>query len=134
MDKEEKKEWIEIRQRHLIEGSLIRADQYVNELLDVLLQFDISDISENSDFDYEIKVSDNFHIQFLKLLTQPIQRPPLDALSQMQTSELGSYIHFETTLDVSKYPIVPVDLYLEIEKAREESLRLRRKTADKKTL
>jgi len=62
MDKEEKKEWIEIRQRHLIEGSLIRADQYVNELLDVLLQFDISDISENSDFDYEIKVSDNFHI------------------------------------------------------------------------
>jgi len=62
MDKEEKKEWIEIRQRHLIEGSLIRADQYVNELLDVLLGFDISDISENSDFDYEIKVSDNFHI------------------------------------------------------------------------
>lgn len=62
MDKEEKKEWIEIRQRHLIEGSLIRADQYVNELLDVLLQFDISDISENSDFDYEIKASDNFHI------------------------------------------------------------------------
>ncbi len=26
MDKDEKKEWIEIRQRHLIEGSLIRVD------------------------------------------------------------------------------------------------------------
>jgi small nuclear ribonucleoprotein (snRNP)-like protein len=37
MDKDEKKEWIEIRQRHLIEGSLIRVDQYVNEMLDVLL-------------------------------------------------------------------------------------------------
>jgi hypothetical protein len=52
----------------------------------------------------------------------------------MQTSELGSYTHFETTLDVSKHPIVPVDLYLEIEKAREESLLMRRKNADKKTL
>jgi hypothetical protein len=62
MDKDEKKEWIEIRQRHLIEGSLIRVDQYVNEMLDVLLQFDISDISENSDFDYEVKTTDNFHI------------------------------------------------------------------------
>lgn len=134
MDKDEKKEWIEIRQRHLIEGSLIRVDQYVNEMLDVLLQFDISDISENSDFDYEVKLTDNFHIQFLKLLTQPILRPAIETLTQMQTSELGSYSHFETTLDVSKHPIVPVDLYLEIEKAREESLLVRRKNADKKTL
>ena len=52
IEKEEKKEWIEIRQRHLIEANLIRCDQYVNELVDVLLQFDISDISENSEFDY----------------------------------------------------------------------------------
>jgi hypothetical protein len=52
----------------------------------------------------------------------------------MQTSELGSYQHFETTLDVSKFPIVPVDLYLEIEKAREDALLVRRKVADKKTL
>jgi hypothetical protein len=51
-----------MRQRHLIEANLIRADQYVNELVDALLQFDISDISENSDFDYEVQPSDNFHI------------------------------------------------------------------------
>lgn len=56
----------------MIESNLIRADQYVNELVDVLLQFDISDISENSEFEYDIKPNDNFHIQFLKLLTQPI--------------------------------------------------------------
>ena len=58
-----------MRQRHVIEGNLIRADAYVNELVDVLLQFDISDISENSEFDYEVKPNDNFHIKFLKLLT-----------------------------------------------------------------
>jgi hypothetical protein len=46
----------------VIEANLIRCDQYVNELVDVLLQFDISDISENSDFDYEVKPNDNFHI------------------------------------------------------------------------
>ncbi len=69
MDKEEKREWIEIRQRHVIEGELVRVDVFVNELVNVLLQFEISDISENSDFDYEVKSTDNFHIQFLKLLT-----------------------------------------------------------------
>jgi hypothetical protein len=57
----------------------------------VLLQFDISDISENSDFEYDVKPTDNFHIQFLKLLTQPIQRPPIETLELMQKSELGSY-------------------------------------------
>ena len=36
-EKEEKKEWIEMRQRYLIDSNLIRADAYVNELVDVLL-------------------------------------------------------------------------------------------------
>ena len=40
-EKEEKKEWIEIRQRHLIENDLIRIDQYINEIVDSLLQFEI---------------------------------------------------------------------------------------------
>ena len=62
MDREEKREWIELRQRHLIEGELIRVDSYCNELVDVLLQFEISDVSENSQFDYDIKSIDNFHI------------------------------------------------------------------------
>ena len=51
---------------------MIRADQYVNEMVDSLLQFEIDDLSEHSDFDYEVHTDDNFHIQFLKLLTQPI--------------------------------------------------------------
>jgi len=56
----------------------------------------------------------------LKRLTQPILRPASDTLELMQKSELGNYMHFETTLDASKHPIVSVELYLEIEKAREE--------------
>ena len=52
----------------------------------------------------------------------------------MQKSELGSYKHFETTLDASKHPIVSVDLYLEIEKAREESMQARKGTADARKL
>lgn len=130
IEREEKKEWVELRQRHLIEAALIRIDAYVNEVVDVLLQFEISDISENSDFDYCVKDTDNYHIQFLKLLTQPIQRPPLDLLELMQKSELGNYQHFETTFEQSKYPILSVDLYLEIEKAREESIQQRKALAN----
>ena len=63
----------------------------MNELVDVLLQFEISDISETSDFDYGIKPTDNYHIQFLKLLTQPIMRSPHESLELMQKSELGNY-------------------------------------------
>jgi hypothetical protein len=51
----------------------------------------------------------------------------------MQKSELGSYTHFETALDWSKHPIVSIDLYLEIEKAREDSMRARKKNADART-
>lgn len=36
-EKEERKEWIEIRQRHLIENDLIRADTYINEIVEALL-------------------------------------------------------------------------------------------------
>lgn len=62
IEREEKKEWVDLRQRHLIEAALIRIDAYVNEVVDVLLQFEISDISEHSDFDYGVKESDNYHI------------------------------------------------------------------------
>ena len=47
-EKEEKKEWVEIRQRHLIENDLIRADTYINEIVEALLQFEIdSDIEDD---------------------------------------------------------------------------------------
>jgi len=37
-------------------------------------------------------------------------------------------------LDASKYPIVSVELYLEIEKARDESMKARKETADTRRL
>ena len=37
-------------------------------------------------------------------------------------------------MDASKYPIVSVELYLEIEKAREESMKARKETADVRRL
>jgi hypothetical protein len=40
----------------------------------------------------------------------------LDTLNQLQTSEIGSYEHFETTMDPSANPILPIDLYLDIER------------------
>jgi|LauGreDrversion4_2_1035121.scaffolds.fasta_scaffold648505_1 hypothetical protein len=62
----------------------------------------------------------NFHRQFLQVLTAPIKRSQLDLLNHLQTSEIGSYDHFETTMDITAHPILPVDLYLDIERQREE--------------
>jgi len=72
-EKEERKEWIELRQRHLVDNDLIRIDQYVNEIVDALLQFDI-DLSMEEDEDlttsqrakYELDLKGNYHIQFLR--------------------------------------------------------------------
>ncbi len=52
----------------------------------------------------------------------PIKRNSIDVLNQLQTSEIGSYEHFETAMDITGYPILPVDLYLDIERQREEQL------------
>ena len=77
-EKEERKEWIELRQRHLIENDLIRIDQYVNEIVEALLQFDIdltsdededllnSKITESARERRRREQADNYHIQFLK--------------------------------------------------------------------
>ena len=54
------------------------------------------------------------------MLTIPIKRNELDLLNQLQTSEIGSYEHFETAMDMNGNPILPVDLYLDIERQREE--------------
>ena len=132
-EKEERKEWIEMRQRHLIDNDLIRIDQYVNEIVDALLQFDIDlsmeDDDELTESQREIRdreLKNNYHVQFLKQLTQPIQKSSADTLQTLQTSEIGSYKHFETTQDLQKHPIIPVNLYLDIEKAREEALLARK--------
>jgi hypothetical protein len=49
-------------------------------------------------------------------LTIPIKRNAIDVLNQLQTSEIGSYEHFETAMDIAAFPILPVDLYLDIER------------------
>ena len=46
----------------MIENNLIRIDAYINELVDEMLKYEISDISENSEYYYSIQPSDNFHI------------------------------------------------------------------------
>ena len=86
-EKEERKEWIELRQRHLIENDLIRIDQYVNEIVDALLQFDIDLTSEDDDEltprareQREKDLKMNYHVQFLRQLTQPIQKSPLETM------------------------------------------------------
>ena len=48
----------------------------------------------------ERELKGNYHIQFLRQLTQPIQKSSADTLQTLQTSEIGSYKHFETTQDL----------------------------------
>ena len=41
-------------------------------------------------------------------------------LTSLQGEKGPSYAHFETSFDVQKFPIIPVDLYLEVERQRDE--------------
>lgn len=42
----------------------------------------------------------------------------------MQTQELGSYSHFESCLDPLQYAILPIDMYLDVEKQRQFTYQL----------
>ena len=48
----------------------------------------------------------------------PIQKDPLESLSQLQNSEIGSYEHFEA--DYSQASVFNLNMYLDIEKKRKE--------------
>ena len=52
----------------------------------------------------------------MQTINLPILRKPLDILFQLQNSEIGSYEHFEMQLP----NILPLDLYLKLEKRRKE--------------
>jgi len=55
---------------------------------------------------------------FIDNLLEPVRRNPIDLLQLLQNSDLGSYEHFE---NVSlKQPVLSLDLYLDIERNREE--------------
>lgn len=62
----------------MIENDLIRIDQYINEIVESLLQFEIDFSSEESET--ARNQLDNYHIQFLKQLTQPILKEPTEVL------------------------------------------------------
>ena len=51
---------------------------------------------------------------FIENLLEPVRKSPLDMLSLLQNSDLGSYEHFENV--ALKQPVLNLDLYLEIER------------------
>ena len=110
---------IEMKQRQNIERDLIRADSYVNELLEYLLQFEIPQGDEEQEaMLLELNGGVNYLALFLTSLTQPQRREVLEELRKMQTQELGSYSHFESCLDPLQFAILPIDMYLDVEKQR----------------
>ena len=109
-----------MKQRQNIEQDLLRSDEYVNELLQYLLQFEILQSQEDSEAllrDFNGGV--NYLTVFLANLTHPMRRDLLDELRKLQTQDLGSYSHFESCLDPLKFPILPIDMYLDVEKRRQ---------------
>jgi hypothetical protein len=54
---------------------------------------------------------------FIENLLTPIRRNPLEILFIIQNTEIGSFERFE--FELQPYPILSVDLYLEIERLRE---------------
>jgi hypothetical protein len=89
----------------------------VNEIINMLQQHELNFLEALAG-NYPINTLEdpNYHRQFLQVLTMPIKRVHLEQLNQLQTSEIGSYEHFETAMDIASHPILPVDLYLDIER------------------
>ena len=44
----------------------------------------------------------------------------MDVLKQLACHDEPPYAHFETCSSLSKFPIIPVDLYLDVERQRDE--------------
>lgn len=122
-EKEMRREMIEYRQRMVIEQDLIRVENYINEVIHSLQQSELTYLTmlANNIDPTTPEMTSNYHRSFLNVLTQPIKRQELEILNQLQTSEIGSYDHFETAQDLNTNPILPIDLYLEIERQREEA-------------
>ena len=68
----------------------------------------------------------NYLIIFLKNLTNPIKKNLVDILNQLQTQVEGTYTHFESVQDPLKFPIIPIDVYLDVEKQREFEFQMNR--------
>lgn len=106
----------------MIEQDLIRVENYINEVIQQLQQAELSYLTLLAHNPNVASTQDsNYHRQFLQVLTMPIKKNELELLNMLQTSEIGSYEHFETAMDLNSYPILPIDLYLDIERLREEN-------------
>ena len=55
---------------------------------------------------------------FIDNLLEPVRRNPIEMLQLLQNSDLGSYEHFENV--ALKQPVLNLDLYLDIERNKEE--------------
>lgn len=86
-----------IFERKGIKTDLFAIESYVEEILDEVLR------------DKE---------KFMHIINEPITKKELDILNQLQNSEIGSYEHF---FDVSYPTVLPLDVYLKLEKRRKES-------------
>ena len=58
----------------------------------------------------------NYLTIFLRNLTMPIKKDLADELHNLKKQEHGSYSHFESCQDPLKHPILPIDMYLDVEK------------------
>jgi hypothetical protein len=61
----------------------------------------------------------NYLTIFLQNLTTPIKKELTEELAKLSKQEQGSYSHFESCQDPLKHPILPIDMYLDVEKQRE---------------
>ena len=83
-------------ERNGIKTDLFAIERYVEEILDEV-------------------VKDK--TRFLTSIQTPISKNSREVLNQLQNSEIGSYEHFEVN-----YPaVLPLDLYLKLEKRRKEN-------------
>lgn len=62
------------------------------------------------------EVDDKCKSKFLTDTFTPIKKDALEHLNQLQNSDIGSYDHFET--DLNSIAILPLEVYLELEKKR----------------
>lgn len=95
-----------IFERRGIKTDLFAIERYVEEVLDEVL----SNIGL-------IKPYVGEKGRFVNNIQSAISKNPREVLNQLQNSEIGSYEHFEVN-----YPaVLPLDLYLRLEKRRKEN-------------
>jgi hypothetical protein len=58
----------------------------------------------------------NYLTIFLQNLTTPIKKELTEELAKLSKQIHGTYNHFESCQDPLKHPILPIDMYLDVEK------------------